>query len=222
MNPTPAKGTNGVLMPVEIICIALVFVLTVVLLAMTTRIGCRTRSPRINCISNLKQIGLAFRMWAGDHGDKFPWQVETNGTMDFAESPAVYKHFLAISNELSSPKVLACNTDKKITKEADWSKFNNAHLSYFVGLEANEANPQSILSGDRNPATNGKPATGLLRVTADTALGFTGEMHKHAGNIGLGDGSAQQVTEHGLRKQVRSALQSTNVAALRFSIPKPK
>ena len=59
-------------------------------------------SPRrggINCVSNLKQIGLAFRMWSNDDGDKFPWQVtvETNGTMELAESPSVFQHFAAIS-----------------------------------------------------------------------------------------------------------------------------
>jgi hypothetical protein len=32
-------------------------------------------SKRINCTSNLKQIGLGFRMWSNDHGEQFPWQV---------------------------------------------------------------------------------------------------------------------------------------------------
>ena len=184
-------------------------------------------SPRrggINCVSNLKQIGLAFRMWSNDDGDKFPWQVtvETNGTMELAESPSVFQHFAAISNELSSPKVLVCNSDTTKSKVSTWAEFNNSHLSYFVGLEANEAFPQTILSGDRNVTTNGKPGWGVVSFAANTTPGFGPDMHKHAGNIGLGDGSAQQITSAGLGKQIQQALLSTNVAALRFSIPKPK
>ena len=35
---------------------------------------------RINCVSNLKQIGLSFRLWEGDNGDKYPMSVSvTNG-----------------------------------------------------------------------------------------------------------------------------------------------
>jgi hypothetical protein len=162
-------------------------------------------------------------MWAIDNGDRFPWQVSVSqtGTMEFAESPAVVRHFAIISNELTSPKVLVCSSDTDKSKVGNWSDFNNSHLSYFIGLEANEANPQSILSGDRNLTTNGKPAWGVVAFSSSNAPGFGPDMHNHAGNIGLGDGSAQQVTENGLRKQIESALQSTNVAALRFSIPKP-
>src|ERR1017187_5801106 len=33
-----------------------------------------------NCTNNLKQIGLAFRIWEGDNGGKYPMQVSvTNG-----------------------------------------------------------------------------------------------------------------------------------------------
>ncbi len=162
-------------------------------------------------------------MWSNDHGDKFPWQVSMSqtGTMEFAESPEVFRHFAIVSNELSSPKVLFCNSDAKKSKVANWSEFDNSHLSYFVGLEANEALPQTILAGDRNLTTNGKPAWGVVRFASDTASGFGSDLHKHQGNIGLGDGSASQMTDKDLRKQIQSALQSTNVAALRFSIPKP-
>src|ERR1044071_3122629 len=70
----------------------------------------KPRSSRINCVSNLKQIGLAWRMWSGDHSDKFPWEVKSadGGTAEFAETPETYRHFVAASNELNSPKVLAC------------------------------------------------------------------------------------------------------------------
>ena len=163
------------------------------------------------------------RMWANDNDDKFPWQVscETNGTLEVAESPEVFRHFLAVSNELSSPKVLACSSDMKVSRESDWTKLNNGHLSYFVGLDANDGFQQTILSGDRN-ITGGVPASnGIVRFGATNQAGWGSDLHNRQGNIGLGDGSAMQVTEKSLRTQIQSALLSTNVSALRFSIPKP-
>ena len=35
------------------------------------------RSKRIMCASNLKQISLGMRLFAHDHGDKFPWMIST-------------------------------------------------------------------------------------------------------------------------------------------------
>src|ERR1039458_4587689 len=39
------------------------------------RIVQQNRSTEIQCVNNLKQIGLAFRIWEGDNGDKLPMQV---------------------------------------------------------------------------------------------------------------------------------------------------
>ena len=147
--------------------------------------------------------------------------VTTNGTLEFAESPEVFRHFLAVSNELTSPKVLACSSDKKVSRESDWTKLNNGHLSYFVGLDSNEALPQTILSGDRNIIGGVLASNGIVRFSSTNEAGWNQDMHKGAGNIGLGDGSAHQVTINSLRKQIQAALLSTNVDALRFSVPKP-
>ena len=34
--------------------------------------GARERARRVSCMSNLKQIGLGFRMYSADHGESFP------------------------------------------------------------------------------------------------------------------------------------------------------
>ncbi|HTJ00370.1 MAG TPA: hypothetical protein VL527_15935, partial [Dongiaceae bacterium] len=35
------------------------------------------KEARIQCVNNLKQIGLSFRLWSGDNDDKYPMQVST-------------------------------------------------------------------------------------------------------------------------------------------------
>jgi len=72
----------------------------------------KDRAQRINCVSNMKQIGLAARMWSNDHGGKFP--------PDFA----------SMSNELSTPKILVCPGDSSKTRAMNWSEFGPGNLTY--------------------------------------------------------------------------------------------
>ncbi len=73
-----------------------------------------------------------------------------------------------------------------------------------------------FLSGDRNLLLNGEAiSTGLVIIKASDALGWTGEIHRNAGNLGLADGSVQQLTDNGLQQLNKHA--GTNV--YRLAIP---
>ena len=187
--------------------------------------GCGGKASRINCVSNLKQIGLALRMWANEHGEKFPMTLSaTNaggGTLDFSVNGEVWRHFQILSNELNTPKVLACPEDKR-TKVTDWNQItNNAHLSYFVGLDADGTNPQSILSGDRNLKSAAPLTNGVMFLRAGDQLEWTKELHNKVGNFGLGDGSVQQMNSPtAANKQLEAALQSTGQPVHRLALPK--
>jgi hypothetical protein len=63
-------------------------------------------SQTIRCVSNMKQIGLAARIWSNDHNETFP------------------PDFLSMSNELATTKILVCPGDSSKTPAADWSQFN--------------------------------------------------------------------------------------------------
>src|SRR5258707_5813781 len=71
----------------------------------------------VRCVNNLKQIGLSFRTFALDNNDKFPMQVSvTNGgAMESIPLDWVYPHFQAMSNELSTPRILVCPQDLRRT-----------------------------------------------------------------------------------------------------------
>ena len=72
----------------------------------------KARAQSINCISNLKQIGLAARMYANDHEQTFP------------------RDFLSMSNELVNPKLLVCPGDSSKTRSLDWSTLTPQNISY--------------------------------------------------------------------------------------------
>ena len=223
MKPNHAKPARGGFTGWDLlICVVTVVLLAGVLLPALVRP--RRGGTHINCVSSLKQIGLAFRMWANDHGDKFPMQssaLDTNGgTIEFNLTGDVWRHFQVLSNELSTPKILACQSDNR-TRVTDWGNFtNNSHLSYFVGLDADETKPQSILSGDHNVTTSKvKPVNGVLTLSAGDSLEWTTGMHNKNGNVGLADGSVAQLTIDNLNKQLQAAVKSTGQSVHRLALP---
>lgn len=180
----------------------------------------RGRAPRSKCVNNLKNIGLAFRIYATDNADRFPWQhADTNGTIrvEYLADPAVY--FLAVSNELSTPKIVVCPSDNR--KEAtNWSSLTRTNLSYFVSADASEEFPQSFLSGDRNITNqNGQLRPGLRKLStlAGGEAGWDETIHKGQGNACMGDGSVQQLSTARLREQLRNTGQS--LSNITLSIP---
>ena len=176
-------------------------------------VSAKGKSKRIQCVSNLKQDGLAFRLWEGDNGDKYPMAVSTNknGTMEYAAD--VFRHFQVMSNELSTPKILVCPADNR-TAAASFARLKNQNVSYFVGLNAEETRPQMLLTGDRNVTNGLSPVRSVLELRPEIPAGWTEAMHNGVGNIGLADGSVQQVSIPGLQQMLKHTGDSTNRVAL--------
>ena len=182
----------------------------------------RVTAQRIYCLSNLKQVGLAFRMWSNDHNDKFPMQYDAakGGSREAIEKEEPLQHFMALTNELPHPKVLACPTDDRKPVN-NYLSLAITNISYFVGLDADEALPQTILSGDRNVTNGIAPKKGVMDLTDASPAGWTEQMHNERGNIGLGDGSAQQMQTLLLRRQITNANASLKIGKTRIQLPLP-
>ncbi len=88
------------------------------------------RSSRGNCANNLKQTGLAFKTWALDNGDKFPMEVASTsgGTLGATNAGQLFTHFMVMSNELSTPKILVCPNDQRRTAAANFWPALSEHV----------------------------------------------------------------------------------------------
>lgn len=172
----------------------------------------RAKSKRIGCVGNLKQMGLAFRIFAVDNADRFPMQVLTNrdGTLAFSKPGQMFKYFQVMSNELSTPVILNCHSDTR-KRATNWFTLTDSNISYFIGCDTTETLPQALLAGDRNLEANGRPVPpGLFLLTTNLTMGWTRAMHDRSGNIALGDGSVQQSTASRLNEQIAGQGVATN------------
>jgi type II secretory pathway pseudopilin PulG len=185
---------------IELVAITVVFALLFAAL-LPGLAKAKQKSQRVRCTSQLKEIGVGFRVFALDHDDRYPapattnpvvWPV-VNGKTNYAAG-----YFRALFPELSKPHILVCPADQREPASSSQS-LADSNVSYFVNLAADETRPQMLLTGDRNLSVNGRPAqSGLLVRMTNDRLGWTRELHRGVGNVAMGDASVQNVTNERL------------------------
>jgi prepilin-type N-terminal cleavage/methylation domain-containing protein len=206
-----------------LVVIAIIAILAALLLPALAK--AKARAMKTKCLSNQKQIGLAFNVWKNDSDGKWPWLLNTadGGTKNHTFVGNAWIHFAAASNEIVTPLILLCPADKAKGKVADnftgdptqngFSAlgFRDNSLSMCVGLDASEVLPETILVTDRNIRPTGNNACGTVGCPAVSMLGtdnnvaWTNGIHQLSGNIGLSDGSAQSTSSAGLRDFVKNS-----------------
>ena len=136
------------------------------------------------CMSNLRQIGIGFEMFANEHQQTFPMSISTayGGSKEYAAGGNAFRHFAVLSNDLTTPKLLVCSSDDRTAADT-WNTFDNSHLSFFVGIDAKPNYPNSLLAGDRNISQDSVVRSNLLQTNYSTSIGWTTNMHNNKGNV---------------------------------------
>lgn len=196
-----------------LVVLAVVAILAAMLLPALA--NAKSRAQRIQCVNDLKQCGLAVRVWEGDHNDLYPMAVSNSlgGSLEWVPGGNAFRHFQVLSNELGTTKILVCPADTR-KPAADFDHLQNINVSYFVGLDAKETDPQALLYGDRNITNGLAPVHSVLNLKPGIPAGWTAALHHGVGNIGLADGSVQQFSTIGVRNAIANTGDQTNRIAL--------
>ena len=160
--------------------------------------------------------------------------------------------FLVMSNYLVTPKLLFCPSDTFHVGSATNFSYNDlltiptppngsyasalsalTKVSYFVGADATQADPQGVLAGDCNigntGTANSSPSTARFGSTVSasasapeiTSLAFSStaagawawtayDLHQKTGNLLIADGSVQSTTITGLHTFMQNATNTVN------------
>jgi len=199
------------LVEVLVIISVLVILLGLILPALA---NAKKKTKRVACTNNLKQLTLGLGLWAEEHSGDYPPRVSTNrgGTLEWANTKEVYRHFLSAKIDIGSPKLLFCPSDIDRNLAKSFSELNNEKISYFLNLSAVRTDERPhILSGDRHLTYNGvQYPNGSYLISTQQMLAWGLKLHPKVGNISLTDGSVQATINNNLQRIILGLGPQTN------------
>jgi len=205
------------IMEVVVVVIIVAALIAIVLPAFVPDQHYAHRSVNISCINNLKEDGLALKIWAGDHNDHWPQflSVTNGGAKELLSAGNVAAYFETMSNELSTPKILACPADEEHAATFNFTTLANTNISFFVSLDAAESRPLEPVFGDDNFAVDDVPVKpGLINLWTNRSVAWTARRHRFAGNVALADGSVRQMSNASLTNFVAEPGAATNLVVI--------
>ncbi len=189
MRPRASKPVSTAFTLVELlVVIAIIAILAALLLPALTKASARAR--QVWCGSNLRQIGVSLASFADDHRGQFPWMVSSREGGSSESNTSGWIHggvflrnpwtFLALSNELSTPRVLLCPGTRG-TMAPGWNRLSVLNVSYAANLHPRPGESDSPLVVDDNLSAPPIPALQATRRSTNEFLSWTPVRHGERG-----------------------------------------
>ena len=166
-----SKTQKGFTLIELLVVIAIIGILASMLLPALAK--AKTRANRIKCVSNLKQVGSAYKAFANDNNDRYPWLLEAKdetaqggGVSGWSGQTSTLLAQAAIKSSLGSAKILVSpldpdrqgvndgidltNVDIGAPVDNDGHSYGAVNGDGGAGKAADEARPGTIRTVTRN------------------------------------------------------------------------
>lgn len=187
------------------LCACFTVVALLGLLALPALASTQSRGQVAHCLNNLRLTGRAMQIWGSDNNSMLPsWRLQVAAGGARPPTGAAWIEYAYLSNQLVTPRILACPSDAGVLAARDFGEFlstpyrGNA-VSYFINLHSSLDNPAAALFGDRNLRLTGSALgcsfviyNNVLQYSAATA--WTNGVHEQTGNLVTMDGGAAQTS----------------------------
>ena len=188
-----------------VVMLALLGLLALPLLAAT-----RADSDRAGCFNNLRLLGRAITAWGDDRDGLPPWitYVSRGGTRPDTgfKAGAAWYEFTTLSNELVTPRLLACPADTGVKVASEFSNLGgrgymatgmrSLATSYFINMDNLGRSPLMAVGGDRNvrsagitSCSQGVNNADFINLTVPSPVFWTNAVHGWLGHTVRTDGS---------------------------------
>ena len=207
-NKRQVRGPAAFTLIELLVVIGIITILIGILLPTLSR--AREAAHRAACLSNLRQLGQAFNLYANAFHDHIPLghiedEYQWDYTLNFASSTKAFPTHLGVLRDahlLDSPKPYFCPSEA----DPQWQFATVENPWPFATVPSAEAHHTRMGYGTRPGWSWGKDGTWPdpmarlskmknLAITADLLIGptYVKNRHKKGVNVGYGDGSAHWV-----------------------------
>jgi len=180
----------------------------------------RSRSDRVVCLSNLRQIGNAVRQFGLEHNDIMHWRPQTiDSNFNEPGKHELWFQYWWLRDAIGSPRLLMdpAETRSNARIASNWEldvngglqSLKNRAVAYVLGVDSSTDLPRSMLVADRNMFLGGYggcssslSTAAQAFVTGPSAVRWRDDVHGMIGNVALADGSIDSVDSEGLRRVI--------------------
>jgi prepilin-type N-terminal cleavage/methylation domain-containing protein len=200
-----------------LVVIAIIAILAAMLLPALAK--AKKRAQTTNCVSDQKQMALAFQMWGDDNNDgKYAW----NAGSGYINPDPLRNVWFSLEEYLKNPQILTCPADRQRVPIQGWEQLKVAwnfrtNISYAYCVDAMPTRPLAILTCDNSISADApanktlifpdNPSGGSRHSFAEATLVRRGWMsrmrHDQRGVVSLADGSVTVLNSLKLQEQLR-------------------
>ncbi len=210
-----AKTQKGFTLIELLVVIAIIGILASMLLPALAK--AKTRANRIKCVSNIKQVGGAYKAFANDNNDRFPWLLvdadaaAQGGKKDWDAQTSTLLGQSAIRAALGSAKILVSPLDPDNQSAND--AVDLASLAT-AGVVPNGAHSYGVINGGGDTSRSGGISVGADEARPGTVLTVTRNLSGEGICTNKGADATTAITGQATWYGADNAAQATNARTM--------